>query len=128
TAWWDVIDEFRQVTDKDAMTMARGLAREEGIFVGGSGGMNVHIALAVAREVDDPNACVVTVLCDTGERYLAKIFNGDWMRENQLLASPSDTAASLLKRRDTEASQLVEVAPAAQLRQALTQLSTYDVS
>src|SRR5690606_18986599 len=126
--WWDVIDEFRQVTDKDAMTMARRLAREEGIFVGGSGGMNVHIALAVAREVDDPNACVVTVLCDTGERYLSKIFNDDWMRENQLLDSPRDTVASLLRRRDTKAPQLVQVAPAAPLRQALTLMSTYDVS
>lgn len=128
TVWWDVIDEFRQVSDKDAMTMARRLAREEGIFVGGSAGVNVHIALAVAREINDPEACVVTILCDTGERYLSKVFNDDWMRENQLLDSPRDTVASLLKRRDTKAPPLVQVTPAAPLRQALNLMSTYDVS
>jgi cystathionine beta-synthase len=68
------------------------------------------------------------VLCDTGERYLSKIFNDDWMRENQLLDSPRDTVASLLGRRDTKAPALVQVAPAAPLRQALTLMSTYDVS
>jgi cystathionine beta-synthase len=128
TVWWDVIDEFRQVTDKDAMAMARRLAREEGIFVGGSAGVNVHLALAVAREVDDPEACVVTILADTGERYLSKVFNDDWLRENQLLDSPRDTVASLLRRRDTKAPPLVQVASSAQLRQALNLMSTYDVS
>jgi cystathionine beta-synthase len=128
TVWWDVIDEFRQVTDKDAMAMARRLAREEGIFVGGSAGVNVHLALAVAREVNDPEACVVTILADTGERYLSKVFNDDWLRENQLLDSPRDTVASLLRRRDTKAPPLVQVASSAQLRQALNLMSTYDVS
>jgi cystathionine beta-synthase len=128
TVWWDVIDEFRQVSDKDAMTMARRLAREEGIFVGGSAGMNVHIALGLARELEDPDACVVTILCDTGERYLSKVFNDDWMRENQMLDSPRDTVASLLNRRDTKAPALVQVTSSAALRQALNLMSTYDVS
>ena len=41
--------------------------------------------MQVAREVNDPNAYVVTFLCDTGERYLSKLYNDEWMRENQLL-------------------------------------------
>jgi cystathionine beta-synthase len=90
--------------------------------------MNVHIALGVARELDDPDACVVTILADTGERYLSKVFNDDWMRENQLLDSPRDTVASLLRRRDTKAPALVQVASSAALRQALNLMSTYDVS
>ena len=46
------------------------------------------IALQVAREVDDPNACVVTLLCDTGERYLSKQFSDEWMQGNQMLDAP----------------------------------------
>ena len=45
TVWWDVIDEFRTVTDKDAMAITRRLAREEGILAGGSTGVNLFVAL-----------------------------------------------------------------------------------
>ena len=46
------------------------------------------LALEVARELDDPDAMVVTILCDTGERYLSKVFNDEWMQENQMLEAP----------------------------------------
>ena len=128
TCWWDVIDEFRSVTDKDAMALARRLAREEGILSGSSTGVNLHIALQVAREIDDPDACVVTILCDTGERYLSKLFNDAWLQENQLLDTPRATVADLLKRRQGDAPALVQVAPSAQVRQALNLMSTFGVS
>jgi len=79
--------------------MARRLAREEGILVGGSAGLNVAVALDIARELDDPDAYVVTILCDTGERYLSKVFNDDWMQENQLLDRPQATVEQLLLQR-----------------------------
>lgn len=128
TLWWDCIDEFRQVNDRESMAMARRLAREEGILVGGSAGLNVVLALEVARELDDPEACVVTVLCDTGERYLSKVFNDDWMQENQLLDARRTTVADLLARRPKDAPPLVSVAPAAAVRQALHLMGTWDVS
>jgi cystathionine beta-synthase len=128
TVWWDVIDEFRNVTDKDAMAMSRRLAREEGILAGGSTGLSLCVALDVARAIDDPAACVVTVLADTGERYLSKIFNDAWLQENQLLDTPRSTVADLLKRRNDDAPPLVQVAPAAQVRQALNLMSTFGVS
>ncbi len=128
TVWWDVIDDFRQVGDKESMAMARRLAREEGILVGGSAGLNVHLALELARTLDDPDACVVTILCDTGERYLSKLFNDEWLQENQLLDTPRATVATLLERRRGDAPPLVQVAPAAQVRQALNLMSTFDVS
>ena len=68
--------------------MARRLAREEGILLGGSAGLNVALAIDVARELDDPDALIVTILCDTGERYLSKQFNDAWMQENQMLDTP----------------------------------------
>ena len=122
------IDEFRQLGDRESMAMARRLAREEGMLVGGSAGLNVALALQVAREVDDPDACVVTILCDTGERYLSKLFNDEWMQENQLLEVPRVTVAELLARRQGNHPALVSLAPAAQVRQALGLMSTWGVS
>ena len=66
-----MIDDYVTVGDREAFAMSRRLTREEGIFVGGSAGLIAHAALNLARRVDDPNALVVTFLCDTGERYLS---------------------------------------------------------
>ena len=128
TVWFDCIDEFRQVPDRTSFTMARRLAREEGILVGGSAGLNVYLALEVAREVDSADAMVVTILCDTGERYLSKVFNDEWMQENQMLEAPRTTVEQLLERRTGGAPALVSVAPAAAVRQALNLMSTWGVS
>jgi cysteine synthase A len=65
-----VVDEIVRVRDEDAMAMALRLAREEGLLVGISAGANVWAALEVAARLG-PDRTVVTVLCDTGERYLS---------------------------------------------------------
>jgi cystathionine beta-synthase len=128
TVWWDLIDEFRQVSDRDAMAMARRLAREEGILVGASAGVNVHLALELARALDHPDACVVTILCDTGERYLSKVFNDEWLQENQLLETVKPTVGDLIAKRGGGHPALVQLAPAAQVRQAVNLMHTWDVS
>ena len=128
TVWFDQVDEWRQVSDKTSMAMARRLAREEGILVGGSAGLNVQLALDVAREVDDPDACIVTILCDTGERYLSKLFNDEWMEENQLLDRATMTVDQLLAGRAGGAPALVQLAPSAAVRQALNLMATWGVS
>jgi cystathionine beta-synthase len=128
TIWFDWVDEFRQVPDRVSLMMARRLAREEGILVGGSTGLNVALAMDVAREVDDPSALIVTILCDTGERYLSKVFNDEWMQENQMLDVPRTTVEQLLQRRPTDSPPLVSVAPAAAVRQALNLMNTWGVS
>lgn len=128
TVWFDVIDEFRQLSDRDSFLMARRIAREEGILVGGSSGLNVAIALQVAQEIDDPDAMIVTVLADTGERYLSKQFNDEWMQENQLLETPWVTVADLLAERDDRAPILVSVTPSSAVRQALNLMNSYEVS
>ena len=126
--WWDLIDEFRQCSDRDAMAMARRLAREEGILVGGSAGVNVHLSLQLGRELNDPNACIVTILCDTGERYLSKVFNDEWLQENQLLETVKPTVGDLLAKRGGSHPTLVQLAPSAQVRQAVNLMHTWDVS
>jgi cystathionine beta-synthase len=128
TVWFDWIDEFRQVSDKVSFLMARRLAREEGLLLGGSAGLNVAIALDLARELADPDALVVTILCDTGERYLSKQFNDAWMQENQMLDTPRSTVQELLARRPAGAPPVVSVAPTAAVRQALNLMATWAVS
>ena len=128
TIWFDWIDEFRQLPDRASLVMARRLAREAGSLAGGSTGLNVALSLEVARELDDPEALVVTILCDTGERYLSKVFNDEWMQENQMLEPPRTTVEQLLERRHPTAPPLVSVAPAAAVRQALNLMSTWGVS
>ncbi|MEC8932863.1 MAG: pyridoxal-phosphate dependent enzyme, partial [Candidatus Latescibacterota bacterium] len=66
----DVVDEVRMIEDDDAYEMCRRLAREEGILVGISAGANVWLATQVARDLP-PDHRVVTILCDSGLRYLS---------------------------------------------------------
>jgi cysteine synthase len=70
-----VVDEIVQVRDEDAMAVSLRLAREEGLLVGISAGANVWAALGLAERLG-PEATVVTVLCDTGERYLSVNLDG----------------------------------------------------
>ena len=124
-----VIDEFQTVSDRDAFAMARRLTREEGLFGGGSSGLVAHVALSVARRVNDPKACVVTFLCDTGERYLSKLYNDEWMRENQMLEAERVTLGQLLDvKHDRAPAGVISVAPGATVRQALRLMSLHDVS
>ncbi len=67
----DLLDEIVQVGHEDAGSMARQLAREEGILAGISAGANVWAAVEVARRAESEGKMIVTVVCDTGERYLS---------------------------------------------------------
>jgi cystathionine beta-synthase len=123
-----VIDDYQTVADRDAFAMARRLTREEGLFVGGSAGLITHVALDLARRLDDPKAFVVTFLCDTGERYLSKLYNDEWMRENQMLDPEKGTLGTVLGTKSGDAPVVVSVAPGTTVRQALRLMSQHDVS
>ncbi|OJT25950.1 pyridoxal-5'-phosphate-dependent protein subunit beta [Archangium sp. Cb G35] len=79
-----VVDDIRQVDDRQSFVAARRLAREEGIFAGGSAGAAVHVAVQLAKEVGKGKTIVV-VLPDTGMSYVSKFHSDEWMRDNGFL-------------------------------------------
>jgi len=76
-----VVDDIRQVDDRQSFVAARRLAREEGIFAGGSSGAAVHVAVQLAKEVGKGKT-IVTVLTDSGMVYISKFHSDEWMRDN----------------------------------------------
>jgi cystathionine beta-synthase len=82
---FDVIDHFIKVTDKDGAIGARRLSREEGLFVGWSSGSAIHGALEYAREHLKKEDVMVILLPDHGTRYLAKVYNDQWMKDHGFL-------------------------------------------
>ncbi|MDQ3522478.1 MAG: CBS domain-containing protein, partial [Gemmatimonadota bacterium] len=123
------VDEWRSVDDRSAFALARRLTREEGLFVGGSTGLIAHVALQIAREIDDPEACIVFLMCDTGERYLSKVFNEEWLRENQLIDPARITVADMVRDKDGGAPEaLISVAPETPVRRALAFVTENNVS
>ena len=78
-----VIDDAYRVTDQLALSIVYQLLREEGIFVGLSSGINVAAALRLAQE-GGPGQVIVTLLCDSGIRYMSRIFNPEWLAAHRL--------------------------------------------
>jgi cystathionine beta-synthase len=74
------IDEVRQCDDRTSFLMARRLAREEGLLVGGSSGTAVAVAVDVAKELG-PGKNVVVILPDHGDRYITKQYSDEWMKK-----------------------------------------------
>jgi cystathionine beta-synthase len=92
-----VMDDVRQVTDAQAFVAARRLAREEGLFAGGSSGAAVHVAVQVARELGKGKTIVVP-LPDGGRAYISKFFSDEWMRDNGFPVGGSDRLAGATVR------------------------------
>jgi cystathionine beta-synthase len=90
-----LIDHFEKVTDKDAALMTRRITREEGIFAGNSAGAAMAGLLQLADRFK-AGEMVVVILHDHGSRYLAKMFNDDWMREKGFLEPTGLTARDLV--------------------------------
>jgi cystathionine beta-synthase len=81
-----VIDTMVQVSDKESFLMTRRLVREEGIFCGGSSGTAVAGAIKYGYDAHlEKDDVMVIILPDSGTRYLSKVFDDDWMRENGFL-------------------------------------------
>ena len=92
------IDKIINISDKDSFAAARRLTKEEGIFCGGSTGTIVHVALDIAKSCTR-NDVIVFIVCDTGERYLSKFHNEEWLRSNKMLDTEIRTLRDISDRK-----------------------------
>src|SRR4051794_29406345 len=98
----DVVDEWIRVSDRDSFIVARRLAREEGLLVGGSGGTTVWAALELAKRLG-PGKTILSMLPDSGRSYLSKFYDDNWMLEHGFVerrASLPTVEQLLLAKRD----------------------------
>lgn len=123
---FEFVDEMIEVTDKESFLMARRMTREEGMFVGGSSGTAIAGTLKLAERLSEKDV-VVALLPDTGERYLSKIYNDDWMRENRFLIPEKITLRYVLQAK-RGVNQLISIDPVTTVRKALDLLSEHNVS
>jgi len=120
-----ILDEIIRVDDRECFLMTRDLVRLEGLYVGGSSGAAVAGALKYARQTQRKENIVV-ILPDSASKYLSKIFNDDWMRENGFLDdSGLGVVADLLKNKSNE---LITASPHDRVRDVITRLKAHGIS
>jgi len=95
---FSLIDLFEKVTDRDAALMTRDIVRKEGIWVGNSAGSAIAGLLQLKDKLK-PTDVVVVIFHDHGTRYIAKIFNDDWMRRMGYLDKKGMTAMDIVASR-----------------------------
>jgi cystathionine beta-synthase len=122
------VDDVIEVTDKESYSAARRMTRVEGIFTGGSTGMNVAGATKWVKLNSPPaDSLPVVFLCDIGDRYLSKMYNDDWMRDNGMFDELEMSAGEVLTARGKKP-QLITTSPEANLRDVLKQAKSLDLS
>jgi len=122
-----LVDDWVRVSDRESFQIARTLARQEGMLVGGSSGTAVAAALRYARRLTKDD--LVVVLCaDTGRNYLSKFLDDKWLVDNKLSSEEqaSHTIRDLIRTRGQR--QLVTVKPATTAAQAIDILETTSIS
>lgn len=126
---FSVIDDVVRVNDKESFLMTRRLVREEGMLVGGSCGLAVAAAIKYATERDlDEDKMVVVLLPDSGSRYLSKVFDDNWMRENSFLDTGWTDArvANVLARKTRQ--EVIAVTTTEPVSAVIDKMKQHDVS
>ena len=122
-----IIDEIVRVDDKECFLMTRRLTREEGLFVGGSAGAAVAGAIKYAEQ-SGKKENILVLLPDGASKYLSKIFNDEWMRQNGFLDEPDPlgTVADLLARHRNR--KLISVKAGETIRTVVGLLKEHSIS
>jgi len=115
------------ITDQESFATARALLKEEGIPGGSSTGTLLAAALRYCREQTTPKR-VVSFVCDTGTRYLSKVYNDGWMRDQGLLERPQHKDLRDLIGRRFDAGEVISVRPDDTLMIAFNRMRAADVA
>ena len=127
TTHFQYVDEVVQVDDKESFLTARRLSREEGLLVGGSCGSALAGALKALKNTG-PDDVAVVVLPDTGARYLSKVYNDEWMRDNGFLEPAAVKVRTVLRGKSPGMPALVSASPAHTVRNAIALVREHEVS
>lgn len=127
TADMDLIDKAYSIPDAEAIATARELLLKEGILAGSSSGTLIAAALRWCREQTEPKTCV-TFVCDTGAKYLSKVYNDAWLADQGLTQRPLHGDLSDLITRRPEEGGVVTVGPEDTLDTAFKRMRGADVS
>lgn len=122
---FDLIDLFEKVTDKDAALMTREIARKEGIFAGNSAGAAIAGLLQLKHHLKKDDV-VVVIFHDHGSRYMAKMYNDDWLRERGFLQDEKLTAKSILAKREKQ--EMVTIDSNKTVLEAIQTMKTLNIS
>jgi cystathionine beta-synthase len=126
-----LVNRWVTVSDRDAFVTTRRLAQLEGILAGGSGGLALHAALEVAKDIDDPDALMVVILPDGGRSYLSKVYSDTWMRQYGFLERGEHLTVGDVLRRKSDAGEIppmVSVTTHHRVRDAIALLHEHRVS
>ncbi len=121
---FSLIDHFEKVTDKDGAVMARRLAREEGLLLGYSAGSAMAAVLQMRHQLSADDL-VVVIFHDHGSRYVAKLFNDEWMRDHGFLDEELTIGDVLQKKRGQK---MIAIGPEAGLEEAFDVMKAHDIS
>lgn len=122
---FSVIDHFEKVSDKDAALMTREIARSEGIFAGNSAGSAIAGLLQLKNELKSTDV-VVVIFHDHGSRYMAKMYNDDWLRERGFLKDEKLTVQSILAKRGLQ--EMVTIDSNKTILEAINVIKTLNIS
>jgi len=127
-----VVDEWVRVSDRDSFLIARRLAREEGLLVGGSGGTTVWAALEIAKRFG-PEAKILTMIPDSGRSYMSKFYDDNWMLEHGFAERrlPAPTVSELLRSKrleEIDVPALITIAAHQKVGEAIDVMQRYSIS
>jgi cystathionine beta-synthase len=123
----DLYDEIIPISDEESFLTARRVSRDEGILIGGSGGMAVAAAIRVAKRAK-PDDIVVVFNPDSGRGYLSRVFDDDWMANFGFLRECDECVGAVLETRGDDTPRLLYVNPHQPVREAIELMRTTGVS